>query len=80
MHPIGTSSDLIVGTGTLEVCSLHLSAILYNTQFAFCLQLSPFISGSFFRQPSTIFKPLTPELNPSAQYCLPRFFTGDFNF
>jgi hypothetical protein len=23
---------------------------------------------------------LTPELNPSAQSCLPRFFTGDFNF
>jgi hypothetical protein len=23
--------------------------------------------------------PLTPELNPSAQRCLPRFFTGDFN-
>jgi hypothetical protein len=21
---------------------------------------------------------LTPELNPSAQHCLPRFFTGDF--
>jgi hypothetical protein len=24
--------------------------------------------------------PLMPELNPSAQRCLPRFFTGDFNF
>jgi hypothetical protein len=24
------------------------------------------------------FKPLTPELNPSAQRCLTRFFTGDF--
>jgi hypothetical protein len=24
--------------------------------------------------------PLTPELNPSAQRCLPIFFTGDFNF
>jgi hypothetical protein len=24
--------------------------------------------------------PLTPELDPSAQRCLPRFFTGDFNF
>jgi hypothetical protein len=24
--------------------------------------------------------PLTPELNPSAQRCLLRFFTGDFNF
>jgi hypothetical protein len=27
-----------------------------------------------------IFNPLTPELNPSAQRCLPRFFAGDFNF
>jgi hypothetical protein len=25
-------------------------------------------------------KALTPELNPSAQSCLPRFFGGDFNF
>jgi hypothetical protein len=25
-------------------------------------------------------KPLTPELNPSAQSCLPRFFNWDFNF
>jgi hypothetical protein len=24
------------------------------------------------------FNPLTPELNPSAQRCLARFFTGDF--
>jgi hypothetical protein len=24
--------------------------------------------------------PLTTELNPSAQRCLPKFFTGDFNF
>jgi hypothetical protein len=23
--------------------------------------------------------PLTPELNPSEQRCLPEFFTGDFN-
>jgi hypothetical protein len=27
-----------------------------------------------------LFYPLTPELNPSSQRCLPRFFTGDFNF
>jgi hypothetical protein len=27
-----------------------------------------------------IVNPLTSELNPSAQRCLPRFFTGDFNF
>jgi hypothetical protein len=26
----------------------------------------------------TYFNPLTPELNPSAQRCLTRFFTGDF--
>jgi hypothetical protein len=27
-----------------------------------------------------LINPLTPELNPSAQRCLPKFFTGDFNF
>jgi hypothetical protein len=26
------------------------------------------------------FNPLTPELNPSTQRCLPRIFLGDFNF
>jgi hypothetical protein len=26
------------------------------------------------------FNPLALELHPSAQRCLPRFFTGDFNF
>jgi hypothetical protein len=26
------------------------------------------------------FNPLTPELNPSEQACLPGFFTGDFKF
>jgi hypothetical protein len=25
-----------------------------------------------------VIKPLTPELNPSAQRCLTRYFTGDF--
>jgi hypothetical protein len=25
-----------------------------------------------------VIKPLTPELNPSAQRCMTRFFTGDF--
>jgi hypothetical protein len=29
---------------------------------------------------SHMINPLTPELNPSAQRCLPRFFIGDFNF
>jgi hypothetical protein len=27
-----------------------------------------------------IFNPLTPELNPSAQRCLPIFFPGEFKF
>jgi hypothetical protein len=27
---------------------------------------------------TALFNPLTPELNPSAQRCLTRFFTGDF--
>jgi hypothetical protein len=29
--------------------------------------------------PQLVFNPLTPELNPSAQRCLTRFFTGDFS-
>jgi hypothetical protein len=32
------------------------------------------------RGKNTLVNPLTPELNPSAQRCLPRFVTGDFNF
>jgi hypothetical protein len=31
------------------------------------------------KQDATI-NPLTPELNPSAQRCLPRCFTGDFAY
>jgi hypothetical protein len=30
--------------------------------------------------PEVILNPLMPELNPSVQCCLPRFYTGDFNF
>jgi hypothetical protein len=29
---------------------------------------------------NSMVNPLTPELNPSAQSCLPKFFTGDFDF
>jgi hypothetical protein len=32
------------------------------------------------KRPGYGVNPLTPELNPSAQRCLPRFFIGDFNF
>jgi hypothetical protein len=31
-------------------------------------------------QKQTVVKLSTPELNPSAQSCLPRFIPGDFNF
>jgi hypothetical protein len=33
-----------------------------------------------FENTIVISNPLTPELNPSAQRCLARFFTEDFNF
>jgi hypothetical protein len=37
-------------------------------------------TSSHFQAPFTIaFNPLTPELNPSAQRCLTRYFTGDFS-
>jgi hypothetical protein len=32
------------------------------------------------RKSGLLVNPLMPELNPSAQRCLPRFFPGDFNF
>jgi hypothetical protein len=32
----------------------------------------------FYDRGNKIIKTLTPELNPSAQSCLTRFFTGDF--
>jgi hypothetical protein len=46
-------------------------------QQIFHLQGGEFVTG-FVEFP--VINPLTPELNPSAQRCLPRFFTGDFNF
>jgi hypothetical protein len=39
----------------------------------FAYHLFRILLGSF-----SIVSPLTPELNPSAQRCLARFFTGDF--
>jgi hypothetical protein len=39
-----------------------------------------FLQRSVVRRVSGELNPLTPELNPSAQPFLPRFFTGDFNF
>jgi hypothetical protein len=35
------------------------------------------VSG-LYRRSNTYLNPLTPELNPSAQRCLTRFFTGNF--
>jgi hypothetical protein len=32
------------------------------------------------RKLKIVVNPLTPELNPLAQRCLPRYFIGDFNF
>jgi hypothetical protein len=32
------------------------------------------------RKAQVVINALTSELNPSSQTCLPRFFTGDFNF
>jgi hypothetical protein len=32
------------------------------------------------RVDEALLNPLTPELNPSAKRCLPRYFTGEFNF
>jgi hypothetical protein len=36
------------------------------------------ISPALWRVQDSIISPLTPELNPSAQRCLTKFFTGDF--
>jgi hypothetical protein len=40
--------------------------------------LHAFIALVLITAPMETFNPLTPELNPSAQRCLTRFFTGDF--
>jgi hypothetical protein len=37
-------------------------------------------SGKYKNCIASEFNPLRRELHPSAQRCLPRFFTGDFNF
>jgi hypothetical protein len=37
------------------------------------------VTGEWRKLHTKELNPLMPELNPSAQLCLPRFFTGDFN-
>jgi hypothetical protein len=45
----------------------------------FAAQLSAMFDFEILNTKSLrFFNPLTPELNPSAQRCLTRFFTGDF--
>jgi hypothetical protein len=54
-----------------------------NTCFTITSQHQSYIhvtvANKYFTGPSFV-NPLTPELNPSAQRCLPRFFYWDFNF
>jgi hypothetical protein len=38
------------------------------------------LSATWFMQPRDHINPLTPELNPSAQRCRTKFFTGDFTY
>jgi hypothetical protein len=45
-------------------------------QYAVHSQIWP--TETFYAQVSVCINPLTPELNPSTQRCLTRFFTGDF--
>jgi hypothetical protein len=46
-----------------------------NTAHAHCM-----LDTYGYKHTLRLFNPLTPELNPSAQRCLPRVFTWDFNF
>jgi hypothetical protein len=55
---------------------LLLPSLLFGTNF--CVGSVPFNVLRCSLSPSSMFKPLTLELNPSAQSCLTRFFTGDF--
>jgi hypothetical protein len=43
-------------------------------------QIPSLSDNELWNYASDILTALTPELNPSVQRCLPRFFTGDFNF
>jgi hypothetical protein len=49
---------------------------MYNDERIFLCVMR--VSGLKKNICSALFNPLTPELNPSAQRCLKRFFTGDF--
>jgi hypothetical protein len=53
---------------------------IYNLDMCRRLRLlTPFLKEAVFISTFTVLSnPLTPELNPSAQRCLTRFFTGDF--
>jgi len=51
------------------------------TKFPVCNCIGTEPEGNGARDvPRQNINPLTPELNPSKQGCLPEFFTGDFKF
>jgi hypothetical protein len=52
--------------------------VILSDNYRFSLPLLRRASGQLSEW--GLFNPLTPELNPPAQRCLPRFFTGDFDF
>jgi hypothetical protein len=64
----------------LEICHHHWANLfrfqpqVINCQLKRCFELQEHTE----RLPSSPLNPLTPELNPSAQRCLTRFYTGDF--
>jgi hypothetical protein len=54
----------------------HIYIYIYILKVGHNQQIRQYQTGTIFPQ----VKPLTPELNPSAQRCLLRFITGYFNF
>jgi hypothetical protein len=54
------------------------TAILLNAQFLVCLGYSSYILSFIFCHSLRLINPLTPELNPSAQRCVTRFFIVGF--
>jgi hypothetical protein len=78
--------NLVVSIGTVRLSKAKPSTLLVHREEQ-CNQSLSFVPESYYicyilqnLGQQNYINPLTPELNPSVQGCLLRYFTGDFNF
>jgi hypothetical protein len=76
----GDYTNVVVGAVTSVGRLGRWNSLTTSASMSACTSPSGTEIGKSGTYPSEVINPLTPELNSSAQRCVPRFFTGYFNF